>query len=162
MIDLSALREVPHRRLNPLTGDWVLVSPHRALRPWQGQTEREPEERALVYDPLCYLCPGNSRAGGVQNPKYPSTFVFDNDFAAMKLDVPAATVAADDLFYAEAEPGICRVVCFSPRHDLSLASMDVTAIRNVVDMWSAQYRELGAMPGINHVQIFENRGEMMG
>jgi UDPglucose--hexose-1-phosphate uridylyltransferase len=162
MIDLIALREVPHRRLNPLTGDWVLVSPHRALRPWQGQTEHEPEERTLAYDPHCYLCPGNSRAGGVQNPKYGSTFVFDNDFAAMKPDVAPVTISDSDLFLAESEPGICRVVCFSPRHDLTIAEMDVNSIRGVVDVWAAQYRELGAMPGINHVQIFENRGEMMG
>ena len=164
MIDLDGLKDTPHRRLNPLTGDWVLVSPHRAQRPWQGQTERQPEEKVLRYDPLCYLCPGNERAGGVRNPRYDSTFVFDNDFAAIKLDVPHVRLHGDTrgLLHAESEPGICRVVCFSPRHDLTLGNMDVDAIRSVIDVWVAQYLELAAMPEINHVQIFENRGEMMG
>ena len=163
MFDLSALKETPHRRLNPLTGDWLLVSPHRAQRPWQGQTERQPEERALKYDPHCYLCPGNERAGGIRNPVYGTTFVFDNDFAATRLDVPTVECHDDrGLVHAESEAGICRVVCFSPRHDLTLAKMDVAAIRSVVEVWVAQYLELGAIPEINHVQIFENRGEMMG
>ncbi len=163
MIDLKDLARIPHRRFNPLTGEWVLVSPHRTQRPWQGQTERAPEDRDLRYDPHCYLCPGNERAGGVRNPKYESTFIFDNDFAAMKLDVLPATVEDDSgLFRVSAEPGICRVVCFSPRHDLTLAQMEVSCIRKVVDAWVEQYRELGMVSGINHVQIFENRGEMMG
>jgi UDPglucose--hexose-1-phosphate uridylyltransferase len=164
MIDLSKLKEVPHRRFNPLTRDWVLVSPHRTQRPWQGQTERQPEERELRYDPHCYLCPGNERAGAARNPQYDSTFVFDNDFAALKLDVSPADVSdgGKGLLIAEAEAGACRVVCFSPRHDMTLAHMDMTAIRNLVDIWTDQYRELGAKPEINHVQIFENRGEMMG
>ena len=162
MIDLTLINVTPHRRFNPLTGDWVLVSPHRNQRPWQGQTEREPAERELRYDPHCYLCPGNERAGGVHNPHYEATFVFDNDFAAMKPDVADARADEKGLFVAATEPGICRVVCFSPRHDLSLAHMDASAIRSVVNAWAEQYRELGAMPKINHVQIFENRGEMMG
>ena len=164
MIDLASIREVAHRRLNPLNGDWVLVSPHRAQRPWLGQTERQPEDRGLRYDPHCYLCPGNQRAGGAQNPDYTSTFVFENDFAAM---VPAvSSIQLRDngagILRAETEPGLCRVVCFSPRHDLTLADMDLHSIRSIVDVWAAQYLELGAISGINHVQIFENRGEMMG
>jgi UDPglucose--hexose-1-phosphate uridylyltransferase len=164
MIDLAKFKEVPHRRFNPLTRDWVLVSPHRTQRPWQGQTEREPEERELRYDPHCYLCPGNERAGGARNPQYDSTFSFDNDFAALKPDIPHVDVGGGSkgLFVAETESGVCRVVCFSPRHDMALACIDVAAIRRVVDIWIAQHRELGAMPAINHVQIFENRGEMMG
>ena len=163
-IELTTIREVPHRRFNPLTGDWILVSPHRNQRPWQGQTERQPEERELRYDPHCYLCPGNERAGGARNPQYESTFVFDNDFAALMRNVPHAAIGREGkgLFIAQTEPGVCRVVCFSPRHDLTLANMDVTSIRKVVDVWADQYLELGAMPEINHVQIFENRGEMMG
>jgi len=164
MTDLTKLTEVPHRRFNPLTRDWVLVSPHRTQRPWQGQTDRQPEERGLRYDPHCYLCPGNERAGGALNPQYDSTFVFDNDFAALKPDLPHAAVSetGKGLLIAETEPGVCRVLCFSPRHDMTLAHMDVAAIRKVVDLWADQYRELGDMPEINHVQIFENRGEMMG
>jgi UDPglucose--hexose-1-phosphate uridylyltransferase len=164
MSDLLNIGQRPHRRLNPLTGDWILVSPRRAQRPWQGQTEARPEERGLDYDPGCYLCPGNQRAGGTRNPEYQSTFIFDNDFAAMKLDLspPEPQSQQHGLMLAAPEPGICRVVCFSPRHDLSLAQMEVPAIRRVVDAWAQQYLELGAMPEINHVQIFENRGEMMG
>jgi UDPglucose--hexose-1-phosphate uridylyltransferase len=152
----------PHRRFNPLTRDWVLVSPHRTQRPWQGQVEEVAPEKQPEYDPQCYLCPGNSRAGGVVNPKYTSTFVFDNDFAALKPDTPPGHFDSGGLLIAEAEPGICRVVCFSPKHNLTVANMSSADLRKVVDTWVEQYDDLGSRPGINSVQIFENRGAMMG
>jgi len=126
--------------------------------------ESVPPAKRPQYDPTCYLCPGNQRAGGVQNPKYTSTFVFENDFAALKKDTPAFHYDAQQkgLLVAEGESGICRVMCFSPRHDLTLSSMEVSEIEEVVRTWTAQFQELGAMPSIQHVQIFENRGEMMG
>jgi UDPglucose--hexose-1-phosphate uridylyltransferase len=155
-------KQDPHRRFNPLTQEWVLVSPHRTQRPWQGQVETSGAETQPEYDPECYLCPGNSRAGGVRNPKYTSTFVFDNDFAALKPDTPADRFEQDGLLIAEGEPGICRVVCFSPKHNLTLANMETADIRKVVDVWVEQYGELGSRSWINNVQIFENRGAMMG
>ncbi|HEX8903987.1 MAG TPA: UDP-glucose--hexose-1-phosphate uridylyltransferase [Longimicrobiaceae bacterium] len=158
----ALLADHPHRRLNPLTGEWVLVSPHRARRPWQGQTEAAPADHRPAYDPGCYLCPGNERAGGVRNPAYTGTFVFDNDFAALRPDAPDAGVDVDGLLVARPEPGLCRVICFSPRHDLSLSEMEPAAIRRVVDLWAEQYAELGARPDVGHVQIFENKGEVMG
>ena len=158
------LTEDPHRRLNPLTGEWVVVSPHRALRPWQGEVEKLPSQAPPQYDPTCYLCPGNTRAGGVQNPAYTGTFVFNNDFAALKADTPKERldIRGKGLVVAEGEPGICQVICFSPRHDLTLSTMKITEIEEVVRTWTTQFRDLGVLPGIGHVQIFENRGAMMG
>jgi UDPglucose--hexose-1-phosphate uridylyltransferase len=152
----------PHRRFNPLTGEWVLVSPHRTDRPWQGQMEDEAAAAQPEYDPNCYLCPGNSRAGGVRNPVYSGTFVFDNDFAALKSGTPLDRFEQEGLLLAESEPGLCRVVCFSPRHNLTIANMEAADLRLVVDTWVEQYLELGARSEINYVQIFENRGAMMG
>ncbi|MGA9801261.1 MAG: UDP-glucose--hexose-1-phosphate uridylyltransferase [Terriglobales bacterium] len=158
------LTEDPHRRLNPLTNEWVLVSPHRAGRPWQGQVEKIAAKQEPEYDPTCYLCPGNARAGGVLNPRYSGTFVFDNDFAALKPGVRDDRFDLENrgLLVAEGEPGICRVICFSPRHDLTLATMSAQEIENVIRTWTAQFRELAQVPQVNHVQIFENRGSMMG
>jgi len=150
----------PHRRYNPLTGEWILVSPHRTERPWQGQVEKPPEEVRPAYDPTCYLCPGNQRAGGVRNPQYESTFVFTNDFSALLPDTPQAMVSPHPLLRAEGEPGTCRVVCFSPRHDLTLPEMSVAEIRTVVDVWAEQTVELGQR--YRWVQVFENKGEIMG
>jgi len=152
----------PHRRFNPLTREWVLVSPHRTQRPWQGQVERDKPAAAVEYDPHCYLCPGNERVGGARNPNYASTFVFTNDFAALLPDAPEQACSKADLLVAENERGICKVVCFSPRHDLTIARMDALAVRAVIDVWAGQYAEIGSLEFIRHVQIFENRGEMMG
>lgn len=151
-----------HRRYNPLTGEWVLVSPHRTKRPWRGQVEKPAVEDLPQYDSGCYLCPGNERAGGVRNSDYAGTFVFQNDFSALLPDVPPGQAGDHELLLSESESGICRVICFSPRHDLTLPEMEVADIRKVVDLWSDQYEELGSMDDINHVQIFENKGAVMG
>jgi UDPglucose--hexose-1-phosphate uridylyltransferase len=158
------LTEDPHRRRNALTGEWVLVSPHRATRPWQGEVAQLKTTAEPRYDPTCYLCPRNARVGGVKNPDYTSTFVFDNDFAALKPQTvrERLDVEGKGLLVAETEPGICRVICFSPRHDLTLATMSVEEIDPVVKTWREQFRELGAREAVNYVQIFENRGAMMG
>jgi len=159
---MDSIFERPHRRLNLLTGEYVLVSPHRTARPWQGMVESAPAERRPEYDPRCYLCPGNERAGGARNPSYAGTYAFDNDYAALLPDIPPARPAGEDLLRAEAERGLCRVLCYSPRHDLTLGNMEPPAIRRVVEAWTEQYAELGALPWIRHVQIFENNGAMMG
>ena len=156
------MEDHPHRRYNPLTGEWVLVSPHRAKRPWQGQVEKVSEEKRPEHDPECYLCAGNERIGGEVNPNYEDTFVFTNDFAALNLDAPKGEVEEDGLFQAKSEQGICRVICFSPRHDLTIPEMEVSSVKKVVDLWQEQYAELGSRSEINYVQIFENKGSVMG
>ena len=158
----NILSQTPHRRFNPLTREWVLVSPHREKRPWQGKVEAAASEREPAYDPTCYLCPGNTRAEGVRNPAYESTFVFDNDFPALLPDAPAEAVDESGLIVARTERGVCRVLCFTPRHDLTIPRMQVEEIRRVVEAWTEQYRELGSLPFVRHVQIFENRGALMG
>lgn len=154
--------EHTHKRLNLLTGEWILVSPHRTKRPWNGKTEDPAVDRMPEYDPQCYLCPGNTRAGGIKNPKYEDTFLFVNDFSALIPGIPKGDINEDDLLIAKSEEGICKVICFSPRHDLTLARMEPSKIVNVINLWIDQYKELGADPKINYVQIFENRGAIMG
>ena len=156
------LSEHPHRRFNALTGDWILVSPHRSKRPWQGQQEETAKEERPAYDPKCYLCPGNVRANGEHNPAYTQTFVFENDFGALQAQVPDGNLNQGGLLIAEAERGICKVICFSPRHDLTLTDMAVPEIRQVVDLWQREFEELGQLDYINYVQIFENKGSVMG
>ena len=158
-VDLS---DHPHRRLNVLTGEWILVSPHRAKRPWRGQTESHVEERLPSRDPGCYLCPGTARANGEQNPEYDSVFVFTNDFSALLPGTPAAVAQKNDLLVARGEAGKCRVICFSPRHDLTLPELGLSQIRAVVDAWVSEYVSLGKEESIHYVQIFENKGAAMG
>lgn len=154
--------EHPHRRYNILTREWLLVSPHRTKRPWQGHTEKVVEPAQNVYDPDCYLCPNNVRSGGIVNPNYAETFVFDNDFAALYSGVERAEFLEKDLLIAQSERGICRVVCFSPNHSLTFAKMPPAEIAKTVDIWQQQTADLSANDFIKSVQIFENRGEMMG
>jgi UDPglucose--hexose-1-phosphate uridylyltransferase len=152
----------PHRRFDPLRHEWVLVSPHRNDRPWQGQVDPPPVEHRPAFDPGCYLCPGNVRANGARNPAYSSTFAFDNDFGALLPSTPASASADHGLLVAQSERGVCRVVCFSPRHDLTLPLMDPPSIRAVVDAWLGEYVALSETPSIAYATIFENRGAMMG
>lgn len=159
MISQSLLHGAPHRRFNPLTGEWVLVSPHRNRRPWQGRTEETAASERLEYDPECYLCPGNTRNSGDRNPDYSGTFVFDNDFPAMLADTPPG--ASDNpLFRASNVRGTARVMCFSPSHDLTLPELSPGALRAVVDAWAAQVSELGQ--DWDWVAVFENKGALMG
>jgi UDPglucose--hexose-1-phosphate uridylyltransferase len=154
--------EHAHRRYNPLTNQWILVSPHRNKRPWQGKTEKVNTERRPVYDTACYLCPGNERAGGIINPEYEQVFVFQNDFSALVPDVPKGVFTIGELFRAESEQGFCRVICYSPRHDLTIPEMAVSDIRKIVDIWCDEFRQIGSLDYINYVQIFENKGDIMG
>ena len=149
----------PHRRHNPLTGEWVLVSPHRASRPWQGAQEKVSQNRKPAHDPSCYLCPGNQRVGGERNADYSGPYVFGNDFPAILKDGERVT-ESEGMFRSASAGGECRVICFSPRHDLSLPEMEIPGIRAVVDLWAEQSAELGKR--YTWVQIFENKGEAMG
>jgi UDPglucose--hexose-1-phosphate uridylyltransferase len=121
-----------------------------------------PPDARQPFDPGCYLCPGNLRASGDRNPPYDTTFAFDNDYPALLPDAPASARAGDELFVTESQPGRCRVVCFSPRHDLTLAQMDVAGIRAVVDTWAGEVDRLARTAGIGYVQVFENKGAAMG
>jgi UDPglucose--hexose-1-phosphate uridylyltransferase len=155
------LQDYSHKRFNILTGEWVLVSPHRAKRPWQGQNEEISKEIRPPHDPSCYLCARNTRINGEVNPDYKDVFVFTNDFAALQKDSPSFNIN-DGLLKAESETGICKVICFSPDHSKSLADMSVEAITKVVKVWQKEYTVLGANETVNNVQIFENKGAVMG
>lgn len=155
------LQDYSHKRFNILTGEWVLVSPHRAKRPWQGQNEAVNNEARPSYDENCYLCPGNTRINGEINPNYKDVFVFTNDFGALQKDSKTFSVE-DNLLIAKSETGICKVICFSPDHSKSLADMTPEEIQKVVFTWKKEYTELGANEAINYVQIFENKGAVMG
>ncbi len=152
----------PHRRLNLLTGEWVQVSPHRTQRPWQGQHEKKVLESRPKHDPECYLCPRNTRANGETNPDYQSTYSFKNDFSALLSDSSSESKSIEGMLEVKGERGICKVICFSPHHDLTLPDMEISQIKEVVDLWVDEYDELGSKDFINYVQIFENKGEMMG
>lgn len=155
--------QYPHRRWNPLRQSWVMVSPHRTQRPWQGEVGQKTLPSAITYDPECYLCPGNKRVGGFENPKYDSIFTFVNDFAALLPEAPAnPDLPSAGLLKAEAVRGLCKVLCFHPDHSLTLARMTPEEIRPVIDAWASEYTELGSLDWIKYVQIFENRGAMMG
>ncbi|WP_299015534.1 UDP-glucose--hexose-1-phosphate uridylyltransferase [uncultured Polaribacter sp.] len=157
----SNLQDYSHKRLNILTGEWVLVSPHRAKRPWQGQNEEISAEKRPAYDKTCYLCATNTRINGEINPDYKDVFVFTNDFGALQKESPTF-VKDDDLLQARSETGICKVICFSPDHSKSLADMEVADIKKVVHVWQKEYLDLGKNDTINYVQIFENKGAVMG
>lgn len=153
------LEQHPHRRYNPLLDEWVLVSPHRSQRPWQGQVEAVAEPRP-DFDSGCYLCPGNTRANGAANPPYTDTFVFQNDFSAILPEIYEGTLSGDPLYQTRPVSGECRVICFSPRHDLTLAEMSIPEIENVVRAWRNQVAELEQWYA--YVQVFENKGAAMG
>ena len=152
----------PHRRKNILTGEWVLVSPQRTQRPWQGEVSALSDVPTRAYEPECYLCPGNKRVNGETNPQYASTYVFTNDFSALLADVPQGKINENDLLIAESETGICRVVNFSPKHDVTLAEMKESEIEDVITIWQHEFKSLGEQSYINYVQIFENKGSIMG
>lgn len=152
----------PHRRLNILTGEWVLVSPHRTKRPWQGKVEDLPADNRPGYDPKCYLCPGNDRADGDVNPDYKESFVFKNDFSALLEDTPASSLNDEGLLVAKNERGICKVISFSPKHNLTLPELSINEITAVINLWQKEYNSLSENEWIKYIQIFENKGEIMG
>jgi UDPglucose--hexose-1-phosphate uridylyltransferase len=153
-------KQSSHRRKNILTGEWVLVSPHRTKRPWQGMQEQGKELKTLKYDPNCYLCPGNTRANNEINPDYKNTYSFINDFSAI-LDVKIENFK-DNLLEAHTESGICKVLCYSPNHSLTMSQMDESEIVSIIKLWQKEYKDLGSIENINNIQIFENKGESMG
>jgi UDPglucose--hexose-1-phosphate uridylyltransferase len=161
-MNFQELLSTPHKRFNPLLREWVLVSPQRTERPWQGKVENLSIPPSVSYDPNCYLCPGNKRAGGKQTPRYSETYTFDNDFPALLPEGESLQFEESGLLVARTDRGICRVLCFSPRHDLTVPRMSLRELRVVVDAWTEQYSSLAQTPWVRHVEIFENRGELMG
>lgn len=156
------LHEHAHKRLNLLTGEWVLVSPHRSKRPWQGKVEAVSENVRPTYDSTCYLCPGNNRADGTVNENYNEPFAFTNDFSALIRDTPDGDYAEEGLLQARSQKGICRVICFSPAHNLTLPQMQEDEIVKVIQLWSREFEALSKHEWIKYIQIFENKGELMG
>ncbi|RFM28842.1 UDP-glucose--hexose-1-phosphate uridylyltransferase [Deminuibacter soli] len=156
------LNDHPHKRYNPLTAEWVLVSPHRTKRPWQGKTEAPALLERPSYDASCYLCPGNTRADGSTNPQYTGPYAFTNDYSALLNDTPPGSYNENNLLVAESQGGICRVLCFSPRHDLTLPELSLEEIEKVVALWISEFNTLAAKKDIRYIQIFENKGEIMG
>ncbi len=156
------LNEHSHTRLNILTGDWILVSPHRMKRPWQGKVEDLPKDERPVYEPSCNLCPSNKRSDGSVNPNYEKTFVFTNDFSALLNDTEVGEINEDNLLVAKSESGVCRVICFSPDHSLTLPLMNEEEIENVIELWQNEFQQLSENTSIKYIQIFENKGEVMG
>lgn len=155
-------KEHPHTRLNILTGEQVLVSPHRMKRPWQGKVEAIATAQLPTYDPTCYLCPSNKRSDGTANPAYTGPYVFTNDFSALLSDTPSGELNEDNLLVSKSESGICRVICFSPDHSLTLPLMQVADIVKVIDLWKEEFTTLSAHSHIKYIQIFENKGDIMG
>ena len=156
------IKEHTHKRLNLLTGEWVLVSPHRTKRPWQGKVETHLADERPEYDKTCYLCPGNSRADGSVNPEYTKPYVFNNDFAALIDSTPDGHITIDDMLFAKSQKGICKVLCFSPKHNLTLPLMELSDIVEVVKLWQDEFKELSSQSWIKYIQIFENKGDIMG
>ena len=156
------LTEHPHNRLNILTGEWILVSPHRTKRPWQGKVEDLPNTTRPPYDPKCYLCPGNDRADGSKNPDYEESFVFTNDYSSLLADTPEGEFNKNNLLVANSQKGLCRVISFSPRHDLTLPEISLPGLKKVVDLWAEEFKALSGINYIKYIQIFENKGEIMG
>lgn len=155
-------KEHPHTRKNILTGEWVLVSPHRTKRPWQGKVETLPADERPSYEEKCYLCPGNTRADGSRNPEYTDSFVFTNDFSALLCDTPPGSMDVEGLLVAQSEKGLCRVISFSPDHSLTLPLLSLEGVEKVIELWQKEYKELSSDPSIKYIQIFENKGDIMG
>lgn len=157
----SDLEKYSHKRYNILTGEWVLVSPHRAKRPWQGKEETIIEKEKIIYDSNCYLCAGNTRINGGKNPDYKDVFVFTNDFGALQKSSPEKRIKKG-LLKAELEQGICKVVCFSSDHSKTMANMELLEIEKLIQVWQEEFICLSKNKWINYIQIFENKGEIMG